>query len=198
MTRSLYSVCSWRFFTKRMSSHICKAAIPAFPHRTFTSHYFMKIQSSKLWILLALAALSFASSAVQAQQPLISPGAVWKYFDTGTLPDPVWMTPSYDDTLWPSGPAELGYGDGGEATTNAAGFITYYYRTTFPVATASSVSNLLVRLKRDDGAVVYINGVEAFRDNMPAGPVDASTLAASTASDDGQTFQIHNLSASGL
>ncbi len=32
---------------------------------------------------------------------------------------------------------------------------------------------------RDDGAVVYLNGVEVYRDNMPSGPVDSETLASS-------------------
>jgi hypothetical protein len=34
-----------------------------------------------------------------------------------------------------------------------------------------------MRLQRDDGAVVYLNGTEVFRSNLPAGAVDSSTLA---------------------
>jgi hypothetical protein len=29
---------------------------------------------------------------------------------------------------------------------------------------------------RDDGAIVYINGVEVFRTNMPDGAIDATPL----------------------
>ena len=35
-------------------------------------------------------------------------------------------------------------------------------------------------LVRDDGAVVYVNGQEAYRTNMPGGTVTATTPAAST------------------
>jgi len=36
---------------------------------------------------------------------------------------------------------------------------------------------LTVRVRRDDGVIVYINGLEVFRDNMPDGPVDYNTPA---------------------
>jgi hypothetical protein len=142
--------------------------------------------------------LSAATLSSQAQVNLISTGAVWKYFDVGSDPGPTWATTGFDDTSWNAGPAELGFGDGGEATTNQAGFITYYYRKSFNVPNASSITNLRARLKRDDGAVVYLNGIEVYRDNMPPGPVNFTTFAASTAADDGSTFIPTNLVASGL
>ena len=46
-------------------------------------------------------------------------------------------------------------------------------------------ASLTVRLWRDDGGIVYINGVEVLRNNMPAGPVNYSTLASATAANDG-------------
>jgi cell surface hyaluronidase len=117
---------------------------------------------------------------------MIAAGAVWKYLDTG------WIAPGFDDTAWASGPAELGYGDipdgRPEATvvsygTNANNkFITTYFRQTFHVPDASLVRSLNARLIRDDGAVVYLNGAEVWRDNMPTGTVTFTTLAASTAS----------------
>jgi trimeric autotransporter adhesin len=48
------------------------------------------------------------------------------------------------------------------------------------VTDPSAYGSLLLSLVRDDGAVVYVNGVEVARDNMPAGPPTAATLAAST------------------
>jgi hypothetical protein len=38
-------------------------------------------------------------------------------------------------------------------------------------------SNALLRVLRDDGAVVYLNGTEIFRSNMPNGAIAASTPA---------------------
>ena len=123
---------------------------------------------------------------------LIAAGAFWKYLDTGTNPGTAWLAPGFDDTAWASGPAELGYGDipdgRPEATvvsygTNANNkFITTYFRRAFHVPDASLVRSLNARLIRDDGAVVYLNGAEVWRENMPAGTVTFATLAASTVS----------------
>ncbi|HEY2953113.1 MAG TPA: lamin tail domain-containing protein, partial [Verrucomicrobiae bacterium] len=45
---------------------------------------------------------------------------------------------------------------------------TVFYRKTFVVADPSAYAVLLPRLLRDDGAVVYLNGVEIVRDNVPS------------------------------
>src|SRR5436190_664240 len=110
---------------------------------------------------------------------LIPSNSVWKYLDNGTDQGTAWRGISFDDSLWASGPAELGYGDDTEtpprpeATVLQYGpdaankYTNYYFRRYFTVTNASSVSNLIIRLMRDDGAVVYINGAEVRRDNMP-------------------------------
>src|SRR5258706_8619506 len=105
------------------------------------------------WIILVAYALLTGVASLQAQFSLISTGAVWKYLDDGSDQGTAWRARDFDDSAWLSGPAELGFGDGGEATTNTAGFITYYYRRSFTVFDASSITNLRARIKRDDGAV---------------------------------------------
>jgi len=125
-------------------------------------------------------------------ETLIRGGSIWKYLDDGsdqgTAQDGAnWFAdPSYDDTLWLEGPAELGYGDDTqgrpEATVVNSGpsrnyFITTYFRRSFDVYDASLYSGLNLRLLRDDGAVVYLNGVELVRSNMPEGVIDFLTLA---------------------
>ena len=47
---------------------------------------------------------------------LVPAGATWRYLDTGTNPAAAWTQPTFDDAAWKSGAAELGYGDGDEAT----------------------------------------------------------------------------------
>ena len=90
-----------------------------------------------------------------------------------------WMQVGFDDRSWPSGPAQLGYGDGDETTVliDDPGYEppATYYRHIF--TNSLTVFNLTLRLVADDGAVIYLNGVELFRQNMPAGPVSFSTLA---------------------
>src|SRR5207249_3634880 len=86
-----------------------------------------------------------------------------------------------DDSGWKSGTARFGYGLDGEFTkvnTN----ITTYFRKWFPVSNPGVFTELLFRLQRDDGAIIHVNGQEVYRSNMPLGPVDSTTLAASAAS----------------
>jgi hypothetical protein len=130
------------------------------------------------------------SVPISFQQVLIAAGSVWRYLDTGIDPGTAWIDPFFDDTSWAAGPAELGYGDGDEATiinstVGGSRLITAYFRHTFNVADASAISGLALQLWRDDGAIVYLNGVEVFRNNMPPGPASYSTLASTVAVDDG-------------
>src|SRR5207249_11194861 len=62
-------------------------------------------------------------------------------------------------------------------------FITTYFRKTFDVADASKVKSLALRLLRDDGAVVYLNGQEVVRDNMNSGTVNFDTPASAAIED---------------
>jgi len=97
-----------------------------------------------------------------------------------------WRSASYSDTAWKSGPAQLGYGDGDERTIVSYGpdannkYTTTYFRRTFSVANPSQVTALTLNLLRDDGAIVYLNGQEVYRTNMPTGTI-ASTTPATTA-----------------
>jgi hypothetical protein len=68
---------------------------------------------------------------------------------------------------------------------------TYYFRHAFEVADPSHYTALELRLRRDDGAVVYLNGVEVVRSNMPSGPINRNTLASSSISGAAETaFEI--------
>jgi subtilisin-like proprotein convertase family protein len=119
---------------------------------------------------------------------LVGAGAVWKYLDTGVDQGTGWRTLGFDDSTWASGPAQLGYGDGDEATVVGFGpsatnrFPTTYFRRAFALTDAASLTNAVIRLLRDDGAVVYLNEVEVFRSNMPTGAITFATLAASAVS----------------
>ncbi|MBM3845061.1 MAG: hypothetical protein FJ405_02085, partial [Verrucomicrobia bacterium] len=116
---------------------------------------------------------------------LIATGAVWRFHDLGFNLSNVWRGLTYDDALWKSGPAQLGYGENDEATRVEFGgdpnnrFITTYFRKRFEVAAPESFSSLTIRLLRDDGAVVHVNDGELFRSNMPGGDIDYLTRASS-------------------
>jgi hypothetical protein len=46
-----------------------------------------------------------------------------------------------------------------------------YFRSTFEVADPSTIGPLQLTTYADDGIVVYVNGVEVGRSNLPAGAV---------------------------
>jgi acid phosphatase type 7 len=148
--------------------------------------------------------LLFCVANVWAQTTLVPYGSTWKYLDNGSNQGTAWRATSFNDGSWATGPAQLGYGDGDEATVVSYGgnssqkYITTYFRKTITVADASVFNSYTLRLKRDDGAVVYINGTERFRTNMPTGTISYTTTAAGDATDDGNTPQTTTLAAGTL
>jgi len=117
-----------------------------------------------------------------ANPTLVQSGDAWSYRSDGTDLGSAWRQPGYDATSWASGPSQLGWGAKGEVTALPTGQITQYLRRHFTVADAADVQQLALRLKRDDAAVVYLNGVEVLRSNLPAGPITATTYASTTVS----------------
>ena len=121
-------------------------------------------------------------SFIDVNTPLVPRGAQWKYLDNGSNLGIAWRTPGFDDSAWARGPAKLGFGDGDQATLINGGpstnrFVTTYFRRAFPVANTAAFTSLNLRVLRDDGAVVYLNGAEVFRNNMPAGAITFATYA---------------------
>ncbi len=125
---------------------------------------------------------------------LISFGDTWKYLDNNSRPAN-WHTTGYDDAAWGTGASELGYGDA-PATVVSYGpdannkYITTYFRKTFNITGLNAINGLTLNVVRDDGIVVYVNGNEVARDNMPAGTPAHATLASSAISGTGETTPI--------
>jgi hypothetical protein len=120
----------------------------------------------------------------------LASSASWSYLDDGSNQGTAWATPTFDDAAWKVGVGEFGYGDGDERTligfgpSSTSKFTTTYFRTRFTATRAPR--DLTLTLRVDDGAVVYVNGVEAARVNMPSGPVDHRTLAPEAISEGGE------------
>jgi hypothetical protein len=126
-------------------------------------------------------------------------GASWKYLDNGTDQGVAWRSADYADGSWKTGPGQLGYGDADEATVLGYGpdatdkYPTSYFRKLVTISNASSYNNFTLNVKRDDGIVVYINGIEVYRNNMPGGIINYNTLATGGAADDGDGIQTTTL-----
>ena len=116
--------------------------------------------------------------------------AVWRYDQSAADLGTAWREVAYNDTAWPTGRGVLAFENQPlvNALTNTVlnlsngptRIITYYFRTHFTVTNTPTSVTLLSSNLIDDGSVVYINGTEVFRINMPAGAVTAATLAPGT------------------
>jgi Bacterial Ig domain len=143
---------------------------------------------------------------------LITNSSAWSYFNTSNEPAIdgngfLWTDFLYDDSLWAVGLGEIGGGDRAdgypETTTIDIGpvgnrYRTVYFRRFFDVSNPGDYGQVVLRLLRDDGAVVHLNGAPIWTNNIPAatnGPVVYSTLAASAA-DNGTIYQVFNFSPS--
>lgn len=147
------------------------------------------VAGARLLIVLFVSAGALGAATTNL---LVPAGALWKYLDDGTDQGTEWRAPGFDDSAWPWGYAELGYGDFDEETTLGYGansgnkYITYYFRTEFNVAEAVNYTSLSLDVLRDDGVVVYLNGSEIYRNNMPSGAVSYSTRALTNAAGAGE------------
>jgi len=112
-----------------------------------------------------------------AELKLIPPGAAWRYLDNGSDQGTAWRAAAFADAGWATGTAEIGYGDDNTLDDRPEVTKLSYLLTTPPVTTyfrksftlplpKAMLQSLKLRLLRDDGAAIYLNGVEIARDNL--------------------------------
>ena len=147
-------------------------------------------------------------------------GSTWNYHAQNAAPanSPAatdWKQPAYVmpatwnvGALPVNGPGKYGY-NSGQATCLPNGqvplclplggnkYTAYYFRKTVNF-TATELSatfySIQLNLLRNDGIVVYVNGVERIRDNMPGGAVAYGTLASSNIAPGAAEAVSYNLS----
>ncbi len=146
----------------------------------------------------------FLHGLVWSQTTFFTLNSVWKYKDDGTDQGTAWRDVGFDDSGWLSGPGKLGYRypAGGPnnvgivtpvkcgnapCSTFSTKYITYYFRKQITIPDISIFRSFLFEMYRDDGIVVYINGTEVYKNNMPASPITHTTLALASSSDDGKS-----------
>lgn len=125
---------------------------------------------------------------------LLARGALWYYYDQGSLDGEDWNGTRYNTSTWKQGNAPLGYftndaanGRGYNTTldygTDAnAKRPTYYFRNSFRLSnTPAADDRFTLNYTVDDGMIIYINGAEVARHLMPQGTVTYSTYASSYA-----------------
>lgn len=110
-------------------------------------------------------------------------GSNWKYYDKGSLDGKRWYQATYSDTSWNSGKSPIGYGKSQNTVTE--GYRpTYYFRKNITLADAPKADDIFtLDYTLDDGMILYVNGTEVARDNMPAGTVTYDSYASTYAYD---------------
>jgi DNA-binding CsgD family transcriptional regulator len=128
-------------------------------------------------IFLLFFALSNLTS--YSQEVIIKNGDQWNYYDSGYLKDN-WFK-KLNNSDWKTGYSPLGYGDRLITTSINYGKdqddkdIIKYFTKKITIKDISKFKGFEFRLQRDDGAIVYVNGKELYRDNMPDGHITHKT-----------------------
>ena len=146
---------------------------------------------SKFNCLLAALFLALTSSMHAAD--LIPLGSNWKYVigtNEPSSPSSAWRQTAYNDGAWAAGLGPIGYDTGGSPGTapiatllpdpRTAGnpvWTNTYFRKTFTVASPAAITELLLTVYVDDGAVAWVNGVEVGRINVPDGELTHTSAA---------------------
>jgi acid phosphatase type 7 len=143
-----------------------------------------RLHAFRSFALIACLILGAAMpSRAAASDTLLDFGSFWTYWDFGYDADSGWNSEGYDDDLWNFGSGQFGYGEGDESTLVSYGsnssqkYVTSYFRTWVYVPNPSQYAALRFRLLLDPGAIVYLNGGEVFRANMPGGQPAYNTPA---------------------
>jgi hypothetical protein len=122
--------------------------------------------------------------------PLLAYTNVWRFMQVSNLDSVNWTAPAYNDAAWPSGPGLLAYESNpaitplirtslnppATATNNASSGHAYYFRTQVNVTNHLNGFTLNASAYLDDGAVFYVNGVEAKRIRLADGIVTNLTF----------------------
>ncbi len=137
---------------------------------------------------ILFATLVFSSSpTILSQTKVISQGDEWRYYDSETPLPNDWFKNQNISESWKRGITPLGYGDDIIVTTISYGsdpenkHITKYFQKTFLLEDPYAHLIYKLNVQRDDGIVVYLNGHEVMRNNMPYGVVTDTTKASSLA-----------------
>ena len=151
----------------------------------------------RLAILFCVLGLMIAAEA--AQRSLVSPGSSWRYVlgtKEASVPSDAWRRIAFDDSNWSVGPTPIGYGavvEAGRIVTtlprsDVGGYVSVYLRHSFNVPDPALISQLRLALIVDDGAIVWLNGVELGRINVVPG--DAAFNATAIEAREGQLLDV--------
>lgn len=105
--------------------------------------------------------------------------AQWTYYDQGSMDGRSWMIQQFVTTTWNTGAAPLGYNNQNSVTTtidyggdSQHKRTAYYFRHQFNLDKAPTADqDIQLTFYVDDGCIIYLNGKEIHRYNMPDGDI---------------------------
>ncbi len=129
-----------------------------------------------------VAATTSTTTSTEITSTLVTTGSSCRFLNGAAAPDG-WQAPGFADGAWKSGPSPLGHQDP-VATDIGLPAKTAYFRCGFTVDDVTP-TKATVSARVDDGAVLYVNGTEVARTNMPSGAVGFTTSASTVDNWDG-------------
>ena len=162
---------------------------------------------ARLWLLsigaMFAVCLGVVSADAAGYTDHIPRGSVWKYYDQEPCAVASnWAASVFDDSGWTNGPSPLGFSTKEPPEHVFATTIGYggdpnnvhpaaFYRHSFVLSDMSEIVVARIELRRDDAAIVHINGSSVYTNNMNVLPWACDEYDALRGSDDEQTwFQV--------
>src|SRR3954462_9571438 len=143
-----------------------------------------------------LSLILFCAPAATRAAVIFTNGSSWKYFigtQEASAPASAWRQIAFDDSSWSPGLLPIGFATtpndpgGYEATIRttlpssaASNYVSVFLRKSFVVVTANDYAQLRFNVVVDDGYILWVNGREIGRYNMPLGEPTIATIATSS------------------
>ncbi len=132
-----------------------------------------------------------ATTPVITYEPAVQPvetvvverTSTWRYRYAAGAPDAGWTGTGFNDAAWSAGAGQFGFGSVPDLGTDilvgapSPRPLAAHFRTTFDVANAAEIDEVRLTFIANDGIVVYVNGQEVNRTNMPEGQITENTYA---------------------
>lgn len=138
------------------------------------------MKTTKPHYLLTFIVLCFISNFSVAQTKIIKSNDQWLYYDNGSLPFNWYLS---DTKGWKEGVTPIGYGDKKISTSISFGTnkdhkdIVKYFKKSIILENPTDFLAYEIKVKRDDGILIYLNNKEIYRDNLPNGLISGETSA---------------------
>ncbi len=112
-----------------------------------------------------------------------------------SMPRDLWRSTEFtEDASWKTAKLSIGYGDDDDNTVvndMQGRYTSLFLRRIFTLENASETGPLLARIRVDDGCILWLNGVEILRLNLPPG--DLAFDAVATDHEASRDFENHPL-----